>query len=122
LNSRQINSRSAQGSQYRQIQYEAMQVTYLLSHFTIQNCHSAYTEHIERQMEDETKARFVVLLRVSSTKQGGNGNGISTQRRNINLFLKQQVNPEVIAELVEVISGASPKRPVLEQTLDFCKR
>lgn len=93
-----------------------------LYHFTIPIYNTAYTEHTEDPMEHGTTARFVVLLRVSSTKQGGDGNGIAAQRRDINLFLKQQVNPEVVAELVEVQSGASSKRPVLEQALDICKR
>ena len=53
-------------------------------------------------MADETKQKFVVLLRVSTQHQGADGLGVAAQRRDINLFLKQQENPEVLAELVEV--------------------
>ena len=36
--------------------------------------------------------------------------------------LKQQENPEVLAELVEVESGAASTRPVLEEALDLCRK
>ena len=48
--------------------------------------------------------------------------GVAAQRRDINLFLKQQENPEVLAELVEVESGAASARPVLEEALDLCRK
>ena len=48
--------------------------------------------------------------------------GVAAQRRDINLFLKQQENPEVLAELVEVESGAASTRPVLEEALDLCRK
>ena len=73
------------------------------------------------QMEDRTTSKFVVLLRVSTTKQGANGLGIDAQKRDIDLFLKQQENPEVVAELVEVESGAAKEREVLEQALTLCR-
>ena len=66
--------------------------------------------------------RFVSLLRVSSKSQGHDGHGIAAQRRDINLFLQQQESPEVIAELVEVESGASTERPVLEEALALCRK
>jgi len=66
--------------------------------------------------------RFVSLLRVSSKSQGHDGHGIAAQRRDINLFLQQQECPEVIAELVEVESGASTERPVLEEALALCRK
>ena len=72
-------------------------------------------------MEDRTTSKFVVLLRVSTTKQGANGLGIDAQKRDIDLFLKQQENPEVVAELVEVESGAAKEREVLEQALTLCR-
>ncbi len=65
---------------------------------------------------------FVVLLRVSTTKQGSDGNGIAAQRRDIDLFLKQQQNPKVIAEYVEVISGAREDRPVLKEAIGAAKK
>jgi len=66
--------------------------------------------------------KFVVLLRVSTKRQGHDGHGIAGQRRDINLFLQQQENPEVIKELVEVESGASSSRPVLEEALNLCRQ
>ena len=72
-------------------------------------------------MEDRTTSKFVVLLRVSTTKQGAEGLGIDAQKRDIDLFLKQQENPEVVAELVEVESGAAKEREVLEQALTLCR-
>jgi DNA invertase Pin-like site-specific DNA recombinase len=71
-------------------------------------------------MANGTTSKFVVLLRVSTTKQGGDGNGIAAQRRDINLFLQQQEHPLVLAEFVEVVSGANPQRPMLEQALEMC--
>ena len=66
--------------------------------------------------------RFVSLLRVSTKSQGHDGHGIAAQRRDINLFLQQQESPEVIAELVEVESGATTERPVLEEALALCRK
>lgn len=74
------------------------------------------------QMESVPTNRFVVLLRVSTTKQGGDGHGVAAQRRDIDLFLKQQENPEVLAELVEVESGAAAARPVLDEALTLCRK
>lgn len=65
--------------------------------------------------------KYVVLLRVSTQKQGATGNGIDAQRRDINLFLQHQNHPEVVAELVEVESGAEINRPVLEEALRLCR-
>ena len=65
--------------------------------------------------------KYVVLLRVSTQKQGSTGNGIEAQRRDINLFLSHQNEAKVIAELVEVESGAETKRPVLEEALRLCR-
>ena len=75
-------------------------------------------------MEERTTSKFVVLLRVSTTKQGANGLGIDAQKRDIDLFLKQQENPEVVAELVEVESGGKElrDRPVLQEALTLCRK
>ena len=67
-------------------------------------------------------AKFVVLLRVSTKKQGADGLGVAAQRRDIQLFLKQQEEPEVVAELLEVESGAAADRPVLDQALSLCRK
>ena len=66
--------------------------------------------------------KFVVLLRVSTKKQGADGLGVAAQRRDIQLFLKQQETPEVVAELLEVESGAASDRPVLDQALSLCRK
>ena len=73
-------------------------------------------------MADVPSQKFVLLLRVSTQHQGADGLGVAAQRRDINLFLKQQENPEVLAELVEVESGAASTRPVLEEALDLCRK
>lgn len=73
-------------------------------------------------MADVPSQKFVLLLRVSTQHQGADGLGVAAQRRDINLFLKQQENPEVLAELVEVESGAASARPVLEEALDLCRK
>ena len=73
-------------------------------------------------MAGGSNQKFVLLLRVSTRKQGADGLGVAAQRRDINLFLKQQENPEVLAELVEVESGAASTRPVLEEALDLCRK
>ncbi|QNI91081.1 resolvase/ N terminal domain protein [Synechococcus sp. BOUM118] len=69
----------------------------------------------------ETNNRFVLLLRVSTRSQRESGLGLEAQRRDIQLFLNQQENPEVVEELVEVESGASEDRPVLERALALCR-
>ena len=72
-------------------------------------------------MGDGTTQRFVSLLRVSTTKQGGDGNGIHAQRRDIELFLKQQGDAVVVQEFIEVGSGANDQRPVLDAALVACR-
>lgn len=69
-----------------------------------------------------TSNQYVVLLRVSTAKQGGDGHGVAAQRRDIELFLKQQESPVVLKELIEVESGAAASRPVLEEALELCRR
>ena len=65
----------------------------------------------------------MVLLRVSTHSQGADGHGVAAQRRDIQIFLDGLDGaPEVIRELVEVESGASASRPVLEEALDLCRR
>ena len=72
-------------------------------------------------MADVQKQKFVVLLRVSTQSQSADGLGIAAQRRDINLFLQHQEDPEVVSELVEVESGAKDSRPVLEEALRLCR-
>ena len=74
-------------------------------------------------MTDLKNQKFVVLLRVSTHSQGADGHGVAAQRRDIQIFLDGLDGaPEVIRELVEVESGASASRPVLEEALDLCRR
>ena len=72
-------------------------------------------------MTDVQKQKFVVLLRVSTQSQSADGLGIAAQRRDINLFLQHQEDPEVVSELVEVESGGKDSRPVLEEALRLCR-
>ena len=64
-----------------------------------------------------TSNRYVVLLRVSTQRQGADGHGIAGQRRDIESYLRQQPDAEVLLELVEVGSGGKElcDRPVLQQ-------
>lgn len=73
-------------------------------------------------MADVPSKRFVVLMRVSTNQQGAAGLGVAAQKRDIELFLQQQENPQVIAELIEVESGAAYSRPILEEALDLCRK
>ena len=79
-------------------------------------------EQSNHRMKTVPTNRFVVLLRVSTKSQGADGLGIAAQRRDIQLFLDQQENPEVVSELVEVQSGVSTDRPVLEKALNLCRQ
>ena len=73
-------------------------------------------------MTTAPSTKFVVSLRVSTQKQGADGLGVAAQRRDIELFLNQQQEPEVLAELVEVESGAASDRPVLESALALLQK
>ena len=68
--------------------------------------------------------QYVVLLRVSTQKQGADGLGIAAQKRDIELFLQQQPNATVLKELVEVQSGGKDlcDRPVLQEAMETCKK
>ena len=70
-----------------------------------------------------TGKKFVLLLRVSTQKQGADGLGIAAQRRDIDLFLQQDPEAVVIKELVEVESGGKElrDRPVLQEAMDLCR-
>ncbi len=68
--------------------------------------------------------QYVVLLRVSTQKQGADGLGIAAQKRDIELFLQQRPNATVLKELVEVQSGGKDlcDRPVLQEAMETCKK
>jgi len=71
---------------------------------------------------EKNTTRFVLYLRVSTTKQGEDGNGIAAQERDLKIFLGHQENPEVVQRFVEVESGAKKERPQLEAALELCRR
>ena len=68
--------------------------------------------------------RFIVLLRVSTQKQGADGLGIAAQKRDIELFLQQHPDATVLNELIEVESGGKElkDRPVLQQAMELCRK
>ncbi len=65
--------------------------------------------------------KFVQYLRVSTLKQGADGNGIAAQERDIEIFLRHQHEPEIIGKFVEVESGANNERRELEAALALCR-
>ena len=66
----------------------------------------------------------MVLLRVSTQKQGSDGLGVAAQRRDIQLFLEQHPKAKVLKELVEVESGGKElhDRPVLQEAMNLCRK
>lgn len=62
--------------------------------------------------------KFVTYLRVSTNKQGRDGNGIKAQREACKNFLNGG-RWEILKEFVEVESGSNDKRPKLEQALEL---
>ena len=74
-------------------------------------------------MTASTSSKFVLLLRVSTQKQGADGLGMAAQRRDVELFLQQHQDSEVVKEFVEVGSGGKEldQRPVLLQAIEHCK-
>lgn len=65
------------------------------------------------------KGRYVIYLRVSTSKQGIEGNGIEAQRKACHDFLNGG-DWEVEAEYVEEESGRKARRPQLNKALDHC--
>ena len=76
------------------------------------------------RLEDVPTSKFVLLTRVSTKHQGADGLGIEAQKRDIQNFLQQQNNPEVVGEFVEVESGGKElkDRPVLQEAIELCKK
>ena len=65
---------------------------------------------------------YVQYLRVSTHKQGRNGNGMESQDRDISIFLSGQKAPHVVGRYVEVESGANSNRPELASALEVCRK
>jgi DNA invertase Pin-like site-specific DNA recombinase len=64
----------------------------------------------------------VLYRRVSTDEQGRSGLGLEAQKRDLDLYLAQQDGAEVVADLVEVASGAKGDRPVLAEALELCRK
>ena len=73
-------------------------------------------------MEQVKSQKFVLYLRVSTGKQGIDGNGIHAQERDIQIFLNSQKNYDIIGKFVEVESGANSNRPELNKALELCRK
>ncbi|GIU50248.1 recombinase family protein [Shewanella sp. KT0246] len=65
--------------------------------------------------------KYIIYKRVSTTKQGSDGYGMSAQDRDIDIFLDAQTNPIVIATYIEVESGNNAKRPELAKAVSLAK-
>ena len=72
-------------------------------------------------MESYTE-RFVLYRRVSTEEQGRSGLGLEAQKRDLDLYLASRGGAEVVADLVEVASGAKGDRPVLAEALELCRK
>lgn len=66
------------------------------------------------------KLKFVSYVRVSTNKQGIDGNGIEAQRQAVARYL-QTLDCELIGSFEEVESGANNKRPQLQAALQLAK-
>lgn len=67
--------------------------------------------------------KFVTYRRVSTKKQGESGLGLEAQDRDIAFFLAgYAADAEVIAQFIEVDSGANDSREVLIEAIDLCRQ
>jgi len=66
------------------------------------------------------KMKFVSYVRVSTSKQGIDGNGIEAQRQAVARYLST-LDCELIGSFEEVESGANNKRPQLQTALTLAK-
>ena len=65
--------------------------------------------------------RYVTYYRVSTDRQGRSGLGLEAQQEAVHQYLLGKVT-DVIAEYVEVESGANNDRPKLKEALAACRR
>jgi DNA invertase Pin-like site-specific DNA recombinase len=65
--------------------------------------------------------KFIGYFRVSTSQQGLEGNGMTSQREIVRRFVESQ-NGKLEREFSEVESGARNSRPQLAAALDYCKR
>ena len=66
--------------------------------------------------------RYVLYRRVSHAEQGRSGLGLEAQKRDLELYLAGQPDAEVLADFVEVASGAKGDRPALLEALALCRK
>jgi DNA invertase Pin-like site-specific DNA recombinase len=66
--------------------------------------------------------RYVTYRRVSTDEQGRSGLGLEAQQRDLDLYLASQPDAEVLADFVEVASGAKGDRPALVEALALCRK
>ena len=66
--------------------------------------------------------RYVLYRRVSHAEQGRSGLGLEAQKRDLDLYLASQPDAEVLADFVEVASGAKGDRPALVEALALCRK
>ena len=67
-------------------------------------------------------SRYVTYRRVSTDEQGRSGLGLEAQKRDLDLYLASQPDAEVLADFVEVASGAKGDRPALVEALALCRK
>ena len=66
--------------------------------------------------------RYVLYRRVSHAEQGRSGLGLEAQKRDLDLYLGDNPDAEVVGSFVEVASGAKSDRPVLAEALALCRK
>ena len=68
--------------------------------------------------------QYVLYKRVSTKEQGNSGLGLDAQTRDINIYLVNYApsDYQVIAEFVEIGSGAAKDRPELDQALALARK
>jgi len=69
---------------------------------------------------DQQQQKFVAYYRVSTREQGQSGLGLDAQQDAVRLYLQDKGWPP-IAELQEVESGRSKRRPQLDEALRLCR-
>jgi len=67
--------------------------------------------------------RFVTYVRVSTQQQGRSGLGLEAQQRDIDLYLQQLGQAEVVGQFLEVVSGKKDtNRPELQKALELARK
>jgi DNA invertase Pin-like site-specific DNA recombinase len=65
--------------------------------------------------------RFITYFRVSNDRQGRSGLGLEAQQEAVRQFLSSRTGT-IIAEFIEIESGAKNDRPKLQEALAVCQR